>query len=59
MASRNGLFYERFKECGYTTPYTVKDYERFLNGFDHQINHEPIECLGEQDYSLENPKFKF
>ncbi len=59
LASRNGLFYERYPECGYETPYSVEDYMNFLNGYDHQINHEPIECLGEQDYSLKDPKFKF
>ena len=59
LASRNGLFYERHPECGYETSYTVRDYMNFLNGYDHQINHEPIECLGEQDYSLSDPKFKF
>lgn len=59
LASRNGLFYEKFKWASYTTPYTVSDYEKFLNGFDHQINHEPIECLGEQYTSLEDPKFRF
>lgn len=48
LSFRNGLYYSTTKDYSYETPYTAKDYENFLSGYDSQINHEGKEVLSLQ-----------
>ena len=59
MSFRNGLYYEKTKDFSYTTNYTSKDYENFLNGLDSQINYEDIKMLGFQREPLNNYDMSF
>ncbi len=59
LSYRNGLYYEREGKVDYNTPYTIKDYERFLKGHDSMVNHEGKEVLCKQLKPLKNPYFKF
>lgn len=48
ISYRNGLYYQITDDYSYTTKYTAKDYMRFINGHDNQVNHEHEEVLGYQ-----------
>ncbi len=59
ISFRNGLYYENKNDFSYTTPYTSKDYIRFLTHKDNQLNHEGKENLGYQKRPLKNWNLNF
>lgn len=46
IRTRNQLYYDKTGDYSYTTPYSAKDYIRFLSCEDDQIKHEGIDVLG-------------
>lgn len=54
LSFRNGLYYDRLGEVDYNVDYTVDQYLDFLNGLDSMLNYEDLDCLGEQEYPLQN-----
>lgn len=59
MSYRNGLYYESTNDFSYTTPYTIDDYIRFLEGSDNQVNHEGRENIGFQNRPLKDYTLDF
>lgn len=58
LSFRNGLFYEK-NDSSFCVPYSIDDYEKFLAGFDSQVKHEGVKCLGRQKRPLRNPNIDF
>ena len=46
IRTRNKLYYETTGDYSYTTPYSAKDYIRFLREEDDQVKHEGLDVLG-------------
>ncbi|MGN1372337.1 MAG: hypothetical protein ACI4XM_08715 [Candidatus Coprovivens sp.] len=59
LSFRNGLYYEKIGKNAFTTPYTIDEYFKMLNGEFLLFDYEPISCIGEQRIPLNNSKFRF
>lgn len=59
ISYRNATYYEYTRDYSFTTPYTPRDYQRFIDGFDSQYIREGEEVLGFQKKVLKNPYIIF
>lgn len=59
LSFRNGYFYEQLGNSNFITPYTAKDYESFIVGYNSQLSIEGKSCIGYQILPLDNILFDF